>query len=79
MPQGKAVKMNGEGFDVAVAKGDRVNAGDTLVTVDFDKVREAGYSTTTLMTVLNTALLKTVAPKTDVDVKAGDEVIAVEK
>ena len=73
------VKMNGEGFDVAVAKGDRVNAGDTLVTVDFDKVREAGYSTTTLMTVLNTALLKTVAPKTDVDVKAGDEVIAVEK
>lgn len=73
------VKMNGEGFAVAVAKGDRVNAGDTLVTVDFDKVKAAGYSTTTLMTVLNTAMLTAVTPKTDVDVKAGDEVIAIEK
>ncbi|MBT1173826.1 PTS glucose transporter subunit IIA [Bifidobacterium sp. MA2] len=73
------VKMNGEGFAVAVAKGDRVNAGDTLVTVDFDKVKAAGYSTTTLMTVLNTAMLKAVTPKTGVDVKAGDEVIAIEK
>ncbi|PLS29672.1 glucose PTS transporter subunit IIA [Bifidobacterium parmae] len=73
------VKMNGEGFDVKVAKGDRVNAGDPLVDVDFDKVKEAGYSTTTLMTVLNTAMLKAVTPKTDVDVKAGDEVIAIEK
>lgn len=72
------VKMNGEGFAVAVAKGDRVNAGDELVTVDFDKVKAAGYSTTTLMTVLNTAMLTAVTPKTDVDVKAGDEVIAVE-
>ncbi|KFI97995.1 glucose PTS transporter subunit IIA [Bifidobacterium stellenboschense] len=73
------VKMNGEGFDVKVAKGDRVNAGDPLVAVDFDKVKAAGYSTTTLMTVLNTAMLKAVTPKTDVDVKAGDEVIAIEK
>ncbi|KFI55331.1 glucose PTS transporter subunit IIA [Bifidobacterium callitrichos] len=73
------VKMNGEGFAVAVAKGDRVNAGDTLVTVDFDKVKASGYSTTTLMTVLNTAMLTAVTPKTDVDVKAGDEVIAIEK
>ncbi|NEG55969.1 glucose PTS transporter subunit IIA [Bifidobacterium platyrrhinorum] len=73
------VKMNGEGFAVNVAKGDRVNAGDTLVTVDFDKVKAAGYSTTTLMTVLNTAMLKAVTPKTDVDVKAGDAVIAIEK
>ena len=44
------VKMNGEGFHVAVSANQRVNAGDTLVTVDFDKVKEAGYSTTTLMT-----------------------------
>ncbi|TPF87039.1 PTS mannose transporter subunit IIABC [Bifidobacterium sp. UTCIF-37] len=73
------VKMNGEGFAVAVAKGDRVNAGDTLVTVDFDKVKASGYSTTTLMTVLNTAMLTAVTPKTGVDVKAGDEVIAIEK
>ncbi|KAB8288069.1 PTS mannose transporter subunit IIABC [Bifidobacterium ramosum] len=72
------VKMNGEGFAVAVAAGQRVNAGDTLVTVDFDKVKEAGYSTTTLMTVLNTAALAGVTPKTGIDVAAGDPVLDIQ-
>lgn len=49
----------------------RVNAGDPLVSVDFAKVKDAGYSTTTLMTVLNTAALTSVTPKTGIDVKAG--------
>ena len=73
------VKMNGEGFHVAVSANQRVNAGDTLVTVDFDKVKEAGYSTTTLMTVLNTAALAGVTPKTGVDVQAGQEVLDIQR
>lgn len=72
------VKMNGEGFDVKVKANEHVNAGDTLVVVDFDKVKEAGYSTTTLMTVLNTVAFASVAPKTGVDVKAGDSVIDIQ-
>lgn len=72
------VKMNGEGFAVAVKTDQRVNAGDTLVTVDFDKVKQAGYSTTTLMTVTNTMALASVTPKTDIDVKAGDTVIDIQ-
>lgn len=56
-----------------------MNAGDTLVTVDFDKVKEAGYSTTTLMTVLNTAALAGVTPKTGVDVQAGQEVLDIQR
>ena len=52
--------------------------GDLLVTVDFDKVKEAGYSTTTLMTVLNTVAFASVAPKTGVDVKAGESVIDIQ-
>lgn len=72
------VKMNGEGFAVAVKTDQRVNAGDTLVTVDFDKVKQAGYSTTTLMTVTNTMALALVTPKTDIDVKAGDAVIDIQ-
>ena len=63
----------------AVSKGSNVNAGDTLVTVDFDKVKEAGYSTTTLMTVLNTAALAGVTPKTGVDVQAGQEVLDIQR
>ena len=71
------VKMNGEGFDVKVKANEHVSAGDPLVLVDFAKVKEAGYSTTTLMTVLNTAALASVEPKTGMDVKAGDTVIDV--
>ena len=73
------VKMNGEGFAVKVKANDRVNAGDPLVSVDFAKVKEAGYSTTTLMTVLNTAALASVTPKTGIDVKTGDEVIDIQR
>ena len=73
------VKMNGEGFAVKVKANDRVNAGDPLVSVDFAKVKEAGYSSTTLMTVLNTAVLASVTPKTGIDVKAGDEVIDIQR
>ena len=73
------VKMNGEGFAVKVKANDRVNAGDPLVSVDFAKVKEAGYSITTLMTVLNTAVLASVTPKTGIDVKAGDEVIDIQR
>ena len=72
------VKMNGEGFDVKVKANEHVNAGDTLVVVDFDKAKEAGYSTTTLMTVLNTVAFASVAPKTGVDVKAGESVIDIQ-
>ena len=72
------VKMNGEGFDVKVKANEHVNAGDNLVVVDFDKVKEAGYSTTTLMTVLNTVAFASVTPKTGVDVKAGESVIDIQ-
>ena len=73
------VKMNGEGFNVKVKANEHVNAGDNLVVVDFDKVKEAGYSTTTLMTVLNTVAFASVAPKTGVDVKAGESVIDIQR
>lgn len=73
------VKMNGEGFDVKVKANEHVNAGDNLVVVDFDKVKETGYSTTTLMTVLNTVAFASVTPKTGVDVKAGESVIDIQR
>lgn len=73
------VKMNGEGFAVAVKANQHVHAGDLLVTVDFDKVKEAGYSTTTLMMVLNTVAFASVTPKTGIDVEAGDAVIDIQR
>lgn len=72
------VRMQGEGFAVAVAKGQRVAVGDVLVTVDLDAVRAAGYDTTTLLTVVNAPTLTSVSPRPAGTVVAGDVVIDVE-
>lgn len=72
------VQMNGDGFTVAVSKGQRVNAGDLLATVDFDKVKAAGYSTATIIAVTNTKKMTSVTPLAGKDVTTGDPVIEVE-
>ncbi|MDN5570601.1 MAG: glucose PTS transporter subunit IIA [Propionibacteriaceae bacterium] len=71
------VQMNGEGFDVHVAKGDRVAVGDPLVDVDLDAVRAAGYPTTTIVAVTNTKKLGAVSPLVGKDVGPGDPVIDI--
>lgn len=45
------VKLKGEGFNAYVQEGQSVKVGDLLVEVDFESVREKGYSTDTLMVV----------------------------
>lgn len=72
------VKMAGEGFTVAVAKRQRVSTGDLLVEVDFEQVQQAGYATTTLMTVTNTKKLTRVEPKVSGSAAVGDAVIEVQ-
>ncbi|MCX2750030.1 beta-glucoside-specific PTS transporter subunit IIABC [Arthrobacter sp. MI7-26] len=56
------VQMKGEGFEPAVTRGERVEAGQLLATVDRAKVLEAGYDTTTLMVITNTKDLTAVVP-----------------
>ncbi|MGW6703716.1 glucose PTS transporter subunit IIA [Streptomyces sp. NPDC054956] len=73
------VQMNGEGFDVRVATGQQVRAGDLLVEVDLDAVRAAGHPTVTLMTVTNTADLASVEPHTGREVSAGAPVVTVRR
>lgn len=73
------VQMKGEGFEVAVAKGDRVEAGDLLATVDLDVVRQAGYDTVTVVTITNTKAMAAVNPQSGKDVVAGDPIISVDR
>ncbi|CAM5539496.1 PTS system beta-glucoside-specific EIIBCA component [Streptomyces avidinii] len=73
------VQMNGQGFDVRVASGQTVRAGDLLVEVDLDAVRAAQHPTVTLMTVTNTADLASVEPHTGRDVAAGAPVVTVRR
>lgn len=56
------VDMDGEGFAVVVAKGERIAAGELLATVDFGKVAAAGHSVVVVVTVVNAAELTVVTP-----------------
>ncbi|AWB82330.1 PTS beta-glucoside transporter subunit EIIBCA [Corynebacterium yudongzhengii] len=73
------VKMDGEGFAVAVEKKQQVAAGEKLATVDLAAIARAGYSPITIVTVTNSKKLGTVTPITDAQVAAGDPVITVAK
>lgn len=71
------VRLDGKGFQVDVAKDQRVEAGDLLAKVDLDAVKAAGYDTTTVVTVINTMAMSSVAPRTSATVVAGDAIIDV--
>lgn len=50
------VNMQGEGFELFVSMGEKVKAGQKLLTFDMDKIKEKGYSTTTAVLVANSFL-----------------------
>ncbi len=72
------VQLEGKGFELDVAKDQRVEAGDLLAKVDLDAVKAAGYDTTTMVVVINTATLKSVTPAAPGEVSLGDSVIDIE-
>lgn len=47
------VNMKGDGFELLVAEGDKVKAGQKLIRFDIEKIRKAGYSTTTAVLLTN--------------------------
>lgn len=60
------VKLQGKYFDVKVKQGNEVKAGDTLITFDLDKIKEAGFDPTTMMIVTAYNDEKIEFPKVDV-------------
>ena len=69
------VAMNGDGFTIHVKEGDRVKAGDKLITFDPDKIKAAGHPLTTIMVVTNDADYK-FRFDAGLEVKAAENVIA---
>lgn len=47
------VNMKGDGFEVFVSEGDKVKAGQKLMAFDIEKIKAAGYSTTTAVLLTN--------------------------
>lgn len=70
------VQMKGEGFTQHVSKGDRVEAGQPLVTFDRAKVAEAGYDDTV---ITNSGKFTTIEPQLEKTLKAGELAVIVEQ
>lgn len=47
------VQMDGDGFSVKVREGDKVSCGQLLMKFDMEKIKNAGYPTTTAIIVTN--------------------------
>ncbi|MCB0911766.1 MAG: PTS glucose transporter subunit IIA, partial [Propionibacteriaceae bacterium] len=71
------VQLGGRFFSLDVKQHQRVEAGDLLAKVDLDGVRSEGYDTTTIVVVINTMALASVAPRTVDAVGSGDPIIDV--
>lgn len=70
------VNLNGEGFDVKVEKGQRVAAGDLLMTFSPEVIKNAGYSLVTPVLVTNTGRFAEVEGTVG-DTRPGSELIKV--
>lgn len=72
------VNLKGEGFDVKVANGDRVEAGAPLITFDREVIERAGYPLVTPVVVLNADDFGEVSIVSAGDTRPGSPLLRVE-
>lgn len=70
------VQLNGEGFHSEVSNGERVTAGQPLISFDKEEIAEKGYDTTTMVVVANTEDYGEVESE-EKEVEVGEAVIHV--
>lgn len=58
----ETVELEGKYFDAHVKQGDHVKRGQLLVTVDFEKIKEAGYNTQIPVVITNSNDYENVEP-----------------
>ena len=71
------VDMNGDGFTLFVHEGDKVRAGDKLITFSPDKIAAAGHPKTTVFVVTEPSGHENMTFNTGIDVQHGATVSAV--
>nr|MCR4590115.1 PTS glucose transporter subunit IIA [Lachnospiraceae bacterium] len=70
------VNMKGDGFSIHVAEGDRVSAGDKLITFDPEKIRTAGHPLISMMVITEDAGFADFTFEAGKEVKSGEDSIA---
>lgn len=72
------VNMKGDSFIREVSEGDSIQPGQELLRFDSQKIQEAGYDDTVMITVTNTANYLDVIPATEMEqIAANDQFLAV--
>ena len=71
------VELAGAPFEAHVAAGDKVAAGDLLITADLDAITAAGKPTATMVIVTNTDDYASIKPLHTGETKAGQDFLAV--
>ena len=76
-----SVRLRGAGFSTFVRKGDRVSAGEPVMSFDRALMAERGLDDTVLVTVTNADAFSAVTPvcASDVEVSAGAELLRCER
>lgn len=73
------VELNGKNFTRHVQQGQRVTTGQPLVDVHFAALREAGYDTTVILVITNTASFTEVTPMTGGTLEAEQVAVVIQR
>lgn len=71
------VEMNGDGFVNIVKMGDSVKRGDMILTMDLQKIRDAGHATTVIMAVTNSDEFASVDAMASSVLQPGEDVLKI--
>lgn len=71
------VQLEGKGFTTHVKQGQKVKAGDSLVSFDIEKIKEAGYSTITPIVITNSKDFLDVLTTEEAEVTINDYLMTV--
>ena len=71
------VKLGGQFFEAYVTDGQEVKKGDLLISFDIDKIKKAGYKTTTPIIISNSDDFSSIEVIAQNEIKAGDKIIDI--
>lgn len=69
------VQLDGEGYEYAIEKNQRISVGDTLLNVDLDFISSKGYNTITPIVITNATEYEDILNLTGSKVGFGDKII----
>ena len=73
------VNLNGKGFKTYINQGDRIKAGDLLVSFDIDEIKEAHLSTQTMIIITNSNSYETVKSTDAKNIDFSDQLLTIQR